>query len=86
MKSSHSDEHSYFCDEPWTGVFTILEGGDVQLCPCYLKMRIGNVHESSMHEIWNAPELVEIRRSFQRGELPEPCQGQLCPVALGNGS
>ena len=86
MKSSHSDEHRYFCEEPWTGVFTLREDGDVLLCPCYLKMRIGNVHESSMQEIWNAPELVEIRRSFQRGELPEPCQGQLCPVALGNGS
>ena len=38
-----------------------------------------------MQEIWNAPELVEIRESFQRGELPEPCQGQLSPAsALGH--
>jgi radical SAM protein with 4Fe4S-binding SPASM domain len=86
MKSSRSEEKSYFCEEPWTGLFTIVESGDVLLCPCYLKMRIGNVHDSSMQEIWNAPELVEIRRSFQRGELPEPCQGEQCPVALGKGS
>lgn len=84
MRSSPSKEQSYFCDEPWTGIFTIRESGDVQLCPCYLKMPIGNIHESSMQEIWNAPELVEIRESFQRGELPEPCQGQICPVALGH--
>lgn len=78
-----SKKHEYFCTEPWTGIFTIRESGEVQLCPCYLKMPIGNIHDSSMQEIWNAPELVEIRESFERGELPEPCQGQLCPVALG---
>lgn len=84
MASSPSEERSYFCDEPWTGIFTILESGDVKFCPCYLKMTIGNIHEASMQEIWNAPELLEIRESFQRGELPKPCQGQICPVALGH--
>jgi MoaA/NifB/PqqE/SkfB family radical SAM enzyme len=84
VKSSQSETPRYFCDEPWTGTLTILENGDALMCPCYLKLKIGNVHESSMHEIWNAPELVEIRETFQRGELPEPCQGQLCPVALGH--
>jgi hypothetical protein len=84
MKSSPSEEHQYFCKEPWTGIFTILENGDVQVCACYLKMPIGNIHESSMLEIWNAPELVEMRETFQRGELPECCQGELCPVALGH--
>ena len=84
MKSPPSEDHSYFCSEPWTGIFTIKPSGDVRLCPCYLKMQIGNIHESTMLEIWNAPEVVEIRESFQRGELPEPCRGQLCPVALGH--
>jgi MoaA/NifB/PqqE/SkfB family radical SAM enzyme len=84
MTSSPSEEHRYSCNEPWTGIFRIRENGEVRLCPCYLKMRIGNIHESSMQEIWNAPELVEIRECFARGELPEPCQGQLCPVALGH--
>jgi MoaA/NifB/PqqE/SkfB family radical SAM enzyme len=84
MTSCPSEEQKYFCNEPWTGIFTIRESGDVLLCPCHLKMPIGNIHESSMHEIWNAPELVEIRESFERGELPEPCCGQLCSVALGH--
>jgi len=85
VTSSPSEEkHRYFCKEPWSGIFTILESGDVILCPCYLKMPIGNVHESSMLDIWNAPELIEIRETFQRGELPEVCQGELCPVALGH--
>jgi radical SAM protein with 4Fe4S-binding SPASM domain len=82
MRLFRSKKREYFCTEPWTGIFTIRESGDVQLCPCYLKMTIGNIHESSMVDIWNAPELVEIRRKFERGELPKPCKGQLCPVAL----
>ena len=86
MKSSQSDKRDYFCNVPWSGVVAIHVNGDVRVCPCYLNMRVGNVHEASMHEIWNAPELVELREGFQRGELPEPCQGELCPVALGHGS
>jgi hypothetical protein len=35
-----------------------------------------------MQEIWNAEPLMQRRRSFQQGELPEACQGQLCLVAL----
>ncbi len=84
MRSPSSEKRRYFCEEPWTGIFTIKESGDVELCPCHLQMRIGNIHESSMQDIWNAPELVEIRQSFQRGELPKVCEGQLCPVVLGS--
>ena len=36
-----------------------------------------------MQEVWNAPELLELREDFSRGELPKVCQGQVCPVALG---
>ena len=50
-----------------------------------MKKVIGNLDEASMQEIWNADELVELRESFGRGELPAPCQGQLCPPALGEG-
>jgi MoaA/NifB/PqqE/SkfB family radical SAM enzyme len=84
MKSSQSEKREYFCNVPWSGVVAIREDGEALMCPCYLKLKLGNVHESSMHEIWNAPQLVEIREAFQRGELAEPCQGQLCPVALGH--
>ena len=89
MKSSPSESPPAerpgpFCHEPWSGVFTILENGDAVMCACYLKMKIGNVHESSMHEIWNAPELIEIREAFQRGELPKPCESQICPPVLAH--
>jgi MoaA/NifB/PqqE/SkfB family radical SAM enzyme len=80
-----SEAKRYFCDEPWTGIFSIQTNQDVTFCPCYLKMRIGNLHEASMHEIWNSPVLVEMREMFSKGELPGVCEGQLCPVVLGGG-
>src|SRR5688572_32753816 len=73
---------TYFCDEPWIGVFSIRTNLDVHFCPCYLKMKLGNLNESTIKEIWNAPQLVSIRSSFQKGDLPTVCQTQLCPVAL----
>jgi hypothetical protein len=89
MKSSSSEppaappRDGYFCEEPWTGLFSVETNLDVTFCPCYLQLRIGNLNDAPVREIWNAAPLVELRRSFARGELPKPCQGQLCPVALG---
>lgn len=84
MKPTPSPEE-YFCDEPWVGIFSIETDQDVTFCPCYLKLRIGNLRDATLGEIWNAPELARLRQSFARGELPGPCRGQLCPVALGRG-
>ena len=84
MTSSPSDaDGTYFCDEPWTGIFSVQVNLDVTFCPCYLKQRIGNLGESSMAEIWNSQPLVELRESFGRGELPDTCAAQLCPVSVG---
>jgi radical SAM protein with 4Fe4S-binding SPASM domain len=83
VSRTSSDEREYFCTTPWIGVLAVETNKDVTFCPCYLKMRIGNLEESSMQEIWNCEELVELRRSFSQGILPEPCQGQVCPVARG---
>ena len=91
MKSGSSEappaapKKVYFCDEPWTGLFSVETNMDVTFCPCYLKLRIGNLNEASINEIWNAPALQALRNSFAQGELPKICQGQLCPVAAGGG-
>ena len=85
MRSTSSDgggSHRYFCDEPWTGSFAIQVNQEVTFCPCYLKMPIGNLAESTMQEIWNADALVDLRRQFAAGELPDVCKDQLCPVVL----
>jgi hypothetical protein len=76
----------YHCDEPWTGIFSVEVNQDVTFCPCYLKLKIGNLNEQSIPEIWNTPALVRLRRSFRRGALPKLCRGQLCPVARGEAS
>ena len=77
-------KRSYFCEEPWTGIFSVRSNGDVRCCPCYAQVKIGNIYESSMHEIWNSEELIKMRRAFRKGELPNVCKGQLCPVVVGN--
>ena len=82
MKSNSSDRKDYFCDLPWTGSFGIETNLDVTFCPCFLKMKIGNLGDATIHEIWNSPQLQELRRSFSKGELPEGCKNQLCPPAL----
>jgi hypothetical protein len=84
VKSPTSDEKTFFCNEPWTGVLSVLTNLDVRFCPCFLKLTIGNLREASLEELWNAESLVQIRRSFAKGELPEICRGQLCPPALGH--
>jgi radical SAM protein with 4Fe4S-binding SPASM domain len=83
MKSNSPEKKTYFCTEPWIGIFSIKTNLDVTFCPCFLKMKIGNLDEASMQEIWNSEKLVQLRQSFNKGELPEVCQNQLCPVAVG---
>jgi radical SAM protein with 4Fe4S-binding SPASM domain len=78
-----SEPRGYFCTEPWLGALAVETNQDVTFCPCYLQMRIGNLNESSMEEIWNSEQLVDMRRSFRDEILPEPCRDQLCPVARG---
>jgi hypothetical protein len=56
---------------------------DVRFCACYLKMKLGNLRDATLPELWNAAPLVEIRQAFARGELPDACRGQLCGPALG---
>lgn len=72
-----------FCDEPWTGIFSVRVDGSVRCCPCFAQVEIGNINESTIEEIWNSEPLMDMRASFTRGEVPEPCKGQLCPVLAG---
>jgi MoaA/NifB/PqqE/SkfB family radical SAM enzyme len=80
---SPTSEKTYFCNEPWTGVLSVRTNLDVRFCPCFLKLTVGNLRDSTLEEVWNAEPLVQIRRSFAKGELPDACRGQLCPPALG---
>lgn len=83
MTANSPESGGYSCDEPWTGSFAIKVNGDVSFCPCYLGLKIGNLNEASIDEIWNSEELQQIRSDFRRGVLPEMCRGQLCPPVVG---
>ncbi len=74
---------TYFCEEPWTGIFSVRTNGDVICCPCYAQVKIGNLNESSLEEIWNSEKLIQMRESFRKGELPIVCKDQICPVVVG---
>jgi hypothetical protein len=78
-----SSERKYFCDEPWTGVLSVSSDLDVVFCPCYLKMKIGSLSTDTLLNLWNREKLIDLRKSFARGELPAVCRPQLCPVAVG---
>jgi len=39
-------------------------------------MKIGNLAEASIREIWNSEKLQELRRSFSKGELPDRALSQ----------
>ena len=86
MNPNTSERKTYFCNEPWTGLFSVRTNMDVVFCPCFLKLNIGNLDKASMHEIWNSEKLQELRISFSKGELPEICRNQLCPTAVGEDS
>jgi MoaA/NifB/PqqE/SkfB family radical SAM enzyme len=50
-----------------------------------LKMKVGNVNDSSIQEIWNSDPLLRMRKAFKQGRLPRQCTKQLCPVVVGKG-
>ena len=77
------ERRKYFCNEPWVGVLAVHVNQDVTFCPCYMKLPLGNLEEQSLAELWNAPQLVQIRSDFKKGRLPAACRGQLCPPAVG---
>ena len=50
---------------PWAGIFSIETNLEVPFCPCYLKLKMSNLNEASIQEIWNAEALVQLRHSFR---------------------
>ena len=83
IKTKLLGKRVYFCEEPWTGIFTVRINGDVICCPCYANVKIGNLNDSSMLEVWNSEKLLSMRKSFKKGSLPDVCKNQLCPVVVG---
>lgn len=66
------------CHEPWTGAM-ILGNGDVHVC-CVPGpgMRMGNLHEQSMEQIWNGAAYQRFRTRVNSADPPPACQA--CPM------
>ena len=60
-----------FCMHPFTGLAT-REDGAIKIC-CR-SAPIGNIHESSLEQIWNNDTMREVRRQVLCGERPDICK------------
>ncbi len=65
------------CSELYRRV-NVLFDGTVNNCVCRdlnADMKIGNIYEQSLEEIWNGKELKELRSQWHKGVVPKTCQG-----------
>lgn len=54
----------------------MLGNGDVLAC-CVPGLKMGNLHENTMEEIWNGPRYQELRWSVNSPNPPPSCR--TCP-------
>lgn len=83
--SSAPDEipPSFRCEQPWYAMFIRPKGDALPCCSFmnyYLKM--GNVFETSVHDVWHAPPYREIRALHQRGEFYKNDACQKCVTGM----
>jgi radical SAM protein with 4Fe4S-binding SPASM domain len=75
-------QHGHFCSQLATYVKVDLDGTVYPCCRCPDELKMGNVNESSLAEIWNGPRYRALRGRMQSGDLPECCRD--CSVLVGN--
>lgn len=63
------------CRMPWEAAY-VLGNGDVLAC-CVPGLKMGNLHEQKMEEIWNGERYRELRRTVNSDQRPAPCRA--CP-------
>ncbi|WP_082109266.1 radical SAM protein [Azospirillum thiophilum] len=64
------------CPEPWRSA-VVLGNGDVMAC-CIPGTRIGNLHETSMEDLWNGPGYQAFRLAVNSADPPTACR--TCPI------
>ncbi|KFE71966.1 radical SAM/SPASM domain-containing protein [Hyalangium minutum] len=63
------------CRMPWEAAY-LLGNGDVLAC-CVPGLKMGNLHEQTMEEIWNGERYRELRRTVNSDQRPAACRA--CP-------
>lgn len=75
-------QNGHFCSQLATYVKVDLDGTVYPCCRCPDELKMGNVNEAPLAEIWNGPRYRELRHRMQTGDLPECCRN--CSVLVGN--
>jgi MoaA/NifB/PqqE/SkfB family radical SAM enzyme len=70
------------CLRPWSHLELASTGNAYLCCPSWLPMSVGNIKQSSAHEIWNSAEAKAIRESVQDGSF-RYCSKTQCPQITG---
>jgi radical SAM protein with 4Fe4S-binding SPASM domain len=86
------DRRRHPCYQLWQGPVHINYQGDFRACcHIYKSPPVGNVKDSSVHELWNSPEMEKLRGAHLRGDLSEYPDCQNChapnprlPTILGS--
>lgn len=64
------------CSQIYNG-FIITHNGDVGVCwarDVDMKLKIGNIYDSTLRKMWKGDRLAEIRQQWLSGEVPNPCR------------
>ena len=66
---------AHFCPVPFMQLL-FHPNGDVNPCCWNMDIKLGNIQNKSVEEIWNGPELQSLRQEFLTGEI-KSCQKQI---------
>lgn len=72
------------CSELYNGMIVFLNG-DVGICSrrdLEAKLVIGNIHESSLEDIWRGEKLQTIRKQWVKDDIPTMCRRCCCYTPL----
>ena len=72
------------CSQLYNG-FIVTPAGDVGICwarDLNLDLKIGNIYENNLNEIWQGDNLKKMRQNWMEGKLPGPCKNclQYCSI------
>jgi len=76
LGSNEKSDTINICQRPFVKAY-ILYNGDMILCNCdWMRTTvIGNIHESTLEELWTGPKMMAIRKRHLKGDISncEPC-------------
>lgn len=74
------------CPQPWQRLY-IRGNGDVTPCCAMFSsyLKLGNIHEHSLVELWNSPEAKSLRKLHAEGRLRENAVCLKCSKNAGGG-